>query len=91
MRGAPIRLEADDAGYRFIIRREARWAPILDDRDLREREWSTPTRIDVQRADGRAIVEFGRDLVDVPFTLVLRRETGEAVVDANGLGSFELR
>ncbi len=91
VRGAPIRLDADDRGYRFVIRRASRWAPILDDNDLRARAWSAPTRLAMQRADGGALVEFGRDMVDVPFTLVLRRDGREAVIDANGLGSFELR
>src|SRR5690606_19589224 len=39
VRGARIRFEADGSGYRFVIRRQGRWVPILDDRDLRAREW----------------------------------------------------
>ncbi|MFP5407331.1 MAG: GspH/FimT family pseudopilin, partial [Gammaproteobacteria bacterium] len=74
VRGAPIRLETTEDGYRFAIRRDRRWQPILDDRELRERAWKQPTRTSVQRADGRQAVEFGRDQVDVPFVLHVERD-----------------
>jgi general secretion pathway protein H len=91
VRGAPIRLEVDDRRYIFSILRNNQWRPLLDDQDLRERSWQAPTQIVVSRPDGRREVEFGRDAVDLPFRIVLRREGSEAVIEANGLGVFEVR
>lgn len=91
VRGAPIRLEADDERYRFAIWRGRRWQPILDDRDLRERAWERPTRLTVERPDGRQTVEFGRDQVDAPFELHVQRDGERATIFANGLGTFQLR
>lgn len=91
VRGQPIRLHADESGYRFLILSERQWRPLLDDVDLRERAWDEPTRVAVLRADGRREVEFGRDVIDAPFTLRLNRDSAEVAVLANGLGLFEVR
>lgn len=91
VRGQPMRLQADDAGYRFLVLRERRWQPLVDDADLRARDWDAPTRLSVQRPDGRMVVEFGRDSVDVPFTMTLQREDASVVIAANGLGFFEVQ
>ena len=91
VRGAPIRLEADEERYRFAIWRDRRWQPILDDRDLRERLWERPTRVSVERPDTRTAIEFGRDQVDTPFALHIEREGERVSIVSNGLGAFELR
>ncbi|MCM5569644.1 GspH/FimT family pseudopilin [Burkholderiaceae bacterium FT117] len=91
VRGAPIRLEADEERYRFAIWRDRRWQPIIDDRDLRERQWERPTRVSVERADNRESVEFGRDQVDAPFVLHIEREGERVSIVSNGLGVFGLR
>jgi len=91
VRGARIRFEADANEYRFLIRRQGKWVPILDDRDLRAREWAGPTTLSLQRSDGRQVIEFGRDAVDSPFILVLARDGSEHRILANGLGHFEVR
>ncbi len=91
VRGARIRFEADANEYRFLIRRQGKWVPILDDRDLRAREWAGPTTLSLQRSDGRRVIEFGRDAVDSPFVLVLARDGREHRILANGLGHFEVR
>lgn len=91
VRGQPLRLQADDSGYRFLVLRERRWQPLTDDAELRARPWDQPTSLSVQRPDGRAEVEFGRDSVDVPFTLRLARDDASVLISANGLGYFEVR
>lgn len=91
LRGAPIRLEADDLRFRFIIYRDRQWRPVLDDPDLRERPWQQPTRLLVARPDGRAVVEFGRDSVDAPFRITLARDGETVAILANGLGAFEVQ
>jgi len=90
LRGAPIRFEADDESYRFLVWRERRWRPLDDDRDLRTRRWEQPTELGIERGDGRAGIEFGLDQVDAPFVLRLRRNGQEVVIAANGLGLFEV-
>ena len=91
VRGAPIRLEADETRYRFAILRDRQWQPLLDDADLRERIWQAPTVVRVERPDGRRVVEFGRDSVDVPFSVRLQREGATVAILANGLGTFEVQ
>lgn len=90
VRGAPIRFENDAEGYRFTIYRDRQWRPIADDQDLRARAWDTETRIVVERADGRRTLEFGRDLVEAPYSVRLQRPGASVRIVANGLGSFEV-
>jgi len=91
LRGSPIRFESDEIGYRFTIFKEGRWEPLLDDRDLRDREWGDPTELELNRLDGRETIVFGRDMVDSPFELNLTRGDQQLTIFANGLGAFELR
>ncbi|MGB7299543.1 MAG: GspH/FimT family pseudopilin [Burkholderiaceae bacterium] len=91
LRGTSIRFEGDDAGYGFSILREGRWEPLIDDDDLRTREWTAETALDLHRDDGREVIEFGRDIVDSPFELRLTRGTRSLLIYANGLGVFEMR
>jgi general secretion pathway protein H len=91
VRGQPLRLQADESGYRFLVLRERQWRPLTDDADLRERAWGAPTAMQLQRPDGVREVEFGRDAVDVPFTLRLSRDGDSVAILANGLGLFEVR
>lgn len=90
VRGVPIRLMPDSAGYRFEIRRDRQWVPLLDDADLRQREWQSPTTLTLRRADGRAELAFGRDPVDSPFVLSLVRQSASVELAGNGLGRFEV-
>ncbi len=90
VRGSTIRFEADDFAYRFVIRRGERWLPLLDDQDLRPRTWTRETKVVLRREDGLGRIEFGRDLVDSPFELVLSRDGDSQTVLANGLGVFEV-
>ncbi len=90
VRGAPIRLSADTAGYRFQILRDRQWRALGDDADLRERLWSAPVALTLNRVDGRRDLEFGRDPVDSPFVLTLAREGASVQISANGLGLFEV-
>ncbi len=91
VRGRPIRLAADRQGYRFVLLSERRWVPLEGDEHLRARSWDAPTVLEVRRPDGAREVEFGRDAVDVPFTIVLARDDASATIVANGLGFFEVR
>lgn len=90
VRGRPMRLQADETGYRFLILQDRRWQPLIDDEILRARQWDAPTRLQVRRPDGLARVEFGRDSVDMPFTLLLGRDDAAVEIAANGLGRFDV-
>ena len=90
LRGAPIRFESGAEGYRFLIYKDRQWRAITDDGDLRARSWPTETRLLVERADGRRSLDFGRDLVEPPYRVVLQRPGATVVIVANGLGSFEV-
>ncbi|MEK9719793.1 MAG: GspH/FimT family pseudopilin [Quisquiliibacterium sp.] len=91
VRGLAIRLQADNAGYRFLVLSERRWVPMLDDQDLRERRWNENTQVALQRTDGQDQVEFGRDPVDAPFQIELVRDQARVTIYANGLGMFDVR
>jgi general secretion pathway protein H len=90
VRGAPIRFEADGSGCRVVVFRDREWRPITDDRDLRPRPWASETRVAVDRPDGRRVLEFGRDLVEAPYRVVLQRPEAAVSIVANGLGAFEV-
>jgi general secretion pathway protein H len=91
VRGQPVRLETDANGYRFAVLRDRQWRPLLDDSDLRPRAWDGETRVLVRRPDERRDVEFGRDAIDVPFTVELVREEARVAIVSNGLGLFDVR
>lgn len=91
VRGATIRLDIDEARYRFLIRRNGEWRQVLDDPDLRERPWDRPTRVTIDRSDGKRYVEFGRSTVDIPFSITFLRDNTRLQIQANGLGAFEVQ
>ena len=91
LRGATIRFEADDAGYRFAILRERRWQTLIDDRDLRPRRWDQPTQVRVRRQDQGSHVEFRLDEVDLPFVVQLRRGDGEETIVSAAPGMIGVR
>lgn len=91
VRGAPIRFDSDGTAFRFLVFRDRQWRPVTDDGDLRAREWSSETRVSVDRPDGRRTLEFGRDLVEAPYRVVLQRPQASVTILANGLGAFEVQ
>jgi general secretion pathway protein H len=90
VRGSPIRFEADASGFRFVMFRDRQWRAFSDDADLRARAWGAETRVLVDRPDGRRVLEFGRDLVEAPYRVVLQRSEAAVTIVANGLGAFEV-
>ncbi len=90
IRSAPVRMQYDDYGYRFVVFRDRAWRILDSDPYLRPRRWDEPTRVVVERADGDPILEFGRDLIEPPFTIRLIRDAYDLRIVANGLGTFEV-
>jgi hypothetical protein len=70
--------------------RDRQWRAFSDDADLRARAWGAETRVLVDRPDGRRVLEFGRDLVEAPYRVVLQRSEAAVTIVANGLGAFEV-
>ena len=49
--------------------------------------WTCP----VEKADGSDMLEFGRDMIEPPFRVILTRDAGSVEIHANGLGIFEVQ
>ncbi|MDO4905250.1 MAG: GspH/FimT family pseudopilin [Lautropia sp.] len=90
IRGKPIRFVSRDDRYGFVVLRDRQWREIDDDSHLRTRQWDVPTRVQVIRADGGRVLEFGRDMIEPPFRVRLSRDAGTIEIGANGLGVFEV-
>lgn len=90
IRGAPVRFTHNRDEYGFVILKNREWRPITDDSHLRMRKWDTPTRVRIEKADGSGQLEFGRDMIEPPFMVVLTRDAGAVRIAANGLGIFEV-
>lgn len=90
VRGATVRFQTDGLEYRFLQIRNNQWRVIDDDGDLRPRRWPGETRISVERPDGLQMIEFGRDMVEPPYRIVMQRSGVTMRINANGLGSFEV-
>lgn len=91
LRGATIRLEADESGYRFAILRNRRWQILTDDRDLRPRNWEEPTQMQIRRQDHASHVEFRVEEIDVPFVIRLHRGDGEETIVSTAPGTIGVR
>ena len=76
--------------YGFVILKDRQWRPIEDDTHLRQRRWDSPTRVRIEKSDGSHELEFGRELIEPPFRVILSREIGQIEIAANGLGIFEV-
>lgn len=90
IRGAPIRFVAGRDEYGFVILKDRQWRPVEDDTHLRQRRWDSPTRVRIEKTDGSRELEFGRELIEPPFRVILSREIGQIEIAANGLGIFEV-
>jgi general secretion pathway protein H len=93
VRNRPVAFEADPAGYRFLLRDDNSWQPLIGDELLRERQFKrspvslsiSPTAAD-QTAPLRII--FGREPVGIPFVLTLAVGDAQVAIHADGIGHF---
>jgi len=90
IRSAPVRMQYDSQGYRFVVHRDNAWRVLSGDPYLRPRFWEEPTRMVLKRADGYELLEFGRDMIEPPFVIHLFRANRALQIVANGLGNFEV-
>jgi len=93
VRNRLVAFEADESQYRFIVRNETRWDPIVDDDLLRQREFKDgpltllmDPNTSVPGAPLR--ITFGREPVDKPFLLTLSNGNARVAIRADGVGHF---
>jgi general secretion pathway protein H len=102
VRGRPVRMVVSDIGYQFESFSENQWRVIREDELLRARRWEQPTQVKIETADKPAdgltssldevqrSVAFGREQIDVPFTMRLSRDESVIVIAGDGMGRFKV-
>jgi general secretion pathway protein H len=93
VRNRLVAFEADDMQYRFIVRNETRWDPIVDDDLLRQREFKEgPLTLlmdpNTTLPGAPLRITFGREPVDKPFLLTMTAGTAHVAIRADGIGHF---
>ena len=94
VRNQAIAFESDSTRYRFLIRQENEWRPLLGDELLHERTYRiTPMSFWLDSASSSPLplrIVFGREPVDKIFTLTLGTASTRVVIRADGIGNFEV-
>jgi general secretion pathway protein H len=102
VRGRPVRMVVSDIGYQFESLSENQWRLIREDELLRARRWEEPTQIKIETADKpedgltgglneiTRSITFGREQIDVPFTMRLSRDQSVLTIVSDGMGRFRV-
>jgi general secretion pathway protein H len=93
VRNRPIAFEADANRYRFLIREELLWQPLLQDEMLRERAFKhSPVSYTMTPATSSTSLPlrlvFGHEPVDKAFVLTLAVGEARVAIRADGIGHF---
>jgi len=93
VRNRLVAFEATPERYRFIVRTETRWEPIVNDDLLREREFKNPPlTLLLDPASAGTLnplrITFGSEPVDKPFVLTLASGNDRVAIRADGVGHF---
>ena len=93
VRNRLVAFEADGERYRFLVRNETRWDPVVGDDLLRERPFNNaPVAVLIDPPGAGAgvplRVTFGREPVDKPFVLTLASGDARVAIRADGVGHF---
>lgn len=99
VRNRPIAFEADQQGYRFLMREDNVWERLTQDDLLRERSFQRPpvtvSMMPVQsssqsrsQSQSSLRVVFGREPVDKPFLLTFAVGESSVGIKADGIGHF---
>jgi general secretion pathway protein H len=93
VRNRLVAFEANGERYRFLVRNETRWEPLLNDDLLRERTFKrAPLTLSLDppgtNPNEGLRITFGREPVDKPFILTLNDGTESVTVRADGVGHF---
>jgi general secretion pathway protein H len=95
VRNRLVAFEADGERYRFLVRNETRWDPVVGDDLLRERAFkNAPVSLLIDPAGtGPGVplrITFGREPVDKPFLLTLASGDAHVAIRADGIGHFNV-
>lgn len=93
VRNRQIAFEAGSESYRFLIRNDRQWQPVVNDDMLREREFKrSPVSLLLDPApnlpDTTLRIVFGREPVDKPFVLTMASGDSRVAIRADGVGHF---
>jgi general secretion pathway protein H len=93
VRNRLVAFEANGERYRFLVRNETRWDPVVGDDLLRERAFkNAPVSLlidPVAAGAGTPLrITFGREPVDKPFLLTLASGDAHVAIRADGIGHF---
>ena len=96
VRNRLIAFEANNDGYRFMVRNETGWEVVTKDDLLRERPFKNapitlrlePIVQDSGNNNGKLRITFGREPVDRPFVLTLGSGEDRIAIRADGVGHF---
>jgi general secretion pathway protein H len=92
VRNRQVAFEADAEHYRFLVRDDTGWKPIVDDDLLREREFKHAIGLSINPplSDGEQgfRIIFGREPVDKPFVLTLSAGESSIAIHADGVGHY---
>jgi general secretion pathway protein H len=93
VRNRLVAFEADSERYRFLVRNETRWEPVVGDDLLRERSFkNAPVQLLLDPPGTGAAnvmrITFGREPVDRPFVLSFVSEDYRVAIRADGIGHF---
>lgn len=91
VRNSPIAFEADDQGYRFLVRQDNEWHELVQDTLLHARRFDRPPVLvalvpSTQQPVVRVV--FGREPVDKAFVLTLSSGDSTSAIKADGIGHF---
>ena len=93
VRNRLVAFEADNQGYRFIVRNDMRWDPVIEDDLLRPRPFKNAPIVLLLDPPGAGAanplrITFGREPVDKPFVLTLASGDASVAIRADGIGHF---
>jgi general secretion pathway protein H len=93
VRNRLVAFEAESDKYRFLVRGDARWDPIVQDDLLRERIFKHgPLTLTLDPPGAGAAnplrITFGREPVDKPFVLTMADGDDHVAIRADGVGHF---
>ena len=98
VRNRPVAFEAQPDQYRFLIRQNDSWQPLLQDEILRGRHFKRwPLHLSIVPASAESSsdsssvrIVFGREPVDKAFLFTLVLGQQRAVISADGIGHFQV-
>ncbi|HEV7855533.1 MAG TPA: type II secretion system minor pseudopilin GspH [Herminiimonas sp.] len=95
LRNRSILLEADGSRYRFLVRAQDKWVPLVQDELLRPRDFTqAPLTLQLtpQERMGRGIVQivFAPRPIGRQFLLTLSSATESVGIRSDGLGQYQV-